>query len=705
MEVPKNNKKIIKLLLARGADPTAQSTKAQTPHDLAKEQDFHAAAAILEKAELTHQLIKAGGETTKPTMVTIRFGGPQGAGKSTLTDALRVTRLRSFFRSENQEDEGATNMQRRTKGINCTSFTDEHSAEFAIFDLGGNGEFLASHQMFIGDGSVPVIDCVVVSALDECLEENALRWCSLFASRNQPAPTPWPLLLIATRADKASHEHQRTVFDAFRKIKQTFRNDFQFPLDRPILIDTRKSWSDLTTDLRRTLGKLHDELVNHEDLPRQPTICQRIKELLPALKKVTPAPVITKQKFTDFMRPRIGIKDEERSQLSGQALASLLDKALRFLTGYATVLSFSQTRAQDFVVIDPQWLLSDIVGRLMAERPLPGPYIHYENGYADKQEVVSALDTKHLPGETAFEMVAGLGFCLEQKKLLKVLNPSKLLAARPAHFWCDDPTMVVNAGRRLKCKGAVVIANAFFPYLQVHFYHHYLAEYHEKLPMWNGGIRLVAGIRTPAEALIEAHPANVSIDIIVRGRRDTERACAKLLHELTEETLRKASEISPGSQLRVFYLSKLELDKISPSGLLSRPCVEYSEEKVVHAVKHGHHVTDGDASSPEDPANLLVSLLPHASVVQRVNTFSPSTPGPSEFLARSLSNRDWMAVLIRLAKGVNSFKECDGLAIGLAVNDREGDFVRQLREMNPYRRPPEIATEIFRQWLQCGDEQ
>ena len=430
----------------------------------------------------------------------------------------------------------------RTKGINCTSFRDDHSAEFAIFDLGGHGEFLAAHQAFIGDGSVPVIDCVVISALDECLEENALRWCSLFASRNQPAATPWPLLLIATRAEKASDEHQRTVFDAFQKIKQTFRNDFQFPLDGPILVDARKSWSGLTTILRRTLGKLHGELVNHVDSPRQPAICQRIKELLPTLRKETSAPVITKQKFTDFMRPRIGIKGEEQLELSAQALASLLDKALRFLTGYATVLSFSQTRAQGFVVIDPQWLRSDIVGRLMAERPLPGPYIHYENGYADKQEVVSALDTKHLPGETAFEMVAGLGFCLEQERLNKVLNPSKLCGARSLQHWCADPGMVVNGGRRLKCKGTKAIAHAFFPYLQVHFYHQYLAEYHEKLPMWNGGVRLVAGMRTPAEALIEAHPANMSIDIIVRGRCGTERVCADLLQELTEETLWKANE-------------------------------------------------------------------------------------------------------------------------------------------------------------------
>ena len=151
---------IIRLLLAGGADPTATLTPkdSKTPLHLAREQNFRLAVSILQKAELAHQLIKDGGEATNPTAVALRFGGPPGAGKSTLTEALRVTRLRSLFRYESQKDEGVENVQQRTKGINCQSYTGDGSRQFAVFDLGGQGEFLATHQMFIGDGSVPVID-------------------------------------------------------------------------------------------------------------------------------------------------------------------------------------------------------------------------------------------------------------------------------------------------------------------------------------------------------------------------------------------------------------------------------------------------------------------------------------------------------------------------------------------------------------------
>ena len=693
---------VIKLLLKRGANPTAVSNDSKTPLNLAEERRFYLAIAILRSAEVAHHLVQLGGKATQPTAVAVRFGGPPGAGKSTLTKALRVKRLRSLFRKESRADEGADNLQKRTKGINCKTFRDANSSQFTIFDLGGHGEFLATHQIFIGDGSVPVIDCVIVSALDCSLEEQALKWCSLFASRNQPTETPWPLLLIATRADKATEEQRRAVWNAFRKIQELFENYFCFPLNEPLFIDARKSWGDLTVILRNALSRLHSRLISNDDSPQQPAISQGMINFLPALRKKTSAPVVTKDEFIEFMRPRIGLESSELStDQSLPSLKSLFAKALQYLTGYASVLSFRQANLQNLVVIDPPWLLSDIVGRLMVEPPLPGPYINYDNGYAKRADVIAALETKYLPGETAFKMAAGLGFCLEQKQLQKVLNPSKLRSTRAPKHWRLDATMAVNAGRRLKVKGIVAISNAFFPHLQVHFYHRYLTEYDEELPLWNGGIRLVAGERTPAEALIEAHPAHMSIDIIVRGKSGTERACTELLHDLTEETLRKAVEISPGSQLGVFYLSRLELDQLSPAGLVSRPCVEYSAERVERAIRHGKFVTDGNASSPENPFDLLLS----AQALEQLTTPEDSSLPASDTVVQAISDEDWRVILLNLAKAVNNVDQCNILAKCLAVNDREGDLVEQLLSINPHRSPPEIATVIYHRWLQRAEGQ
>ena len=127
-----------------------------TPLDLAKGHGNYAAVSILERAEGAHQLIRTGEQLVPFETVTIRFGGPPGAGKSTLTNTLKVGRLWGYFRYESQIDEAADNVEQRTKGINCERFGDKDSGQFAILDLGGQGEFLASHHVFIGDGTVPV---------------------------------------------------------------------------------------------------------------------------------------------------------------------------------------------------------------------------------------------------------------------------------------------------------------------------------------------------------------------------------------------------------------------------------------------------------------------------------------------------------------------------------------------------------------------
>ena len=307
-----------------------------------------------------------------------------------------------------------------TKGISCQKFVDGSSCCFTILDLGGQGEFLATHQVFIGDGTVPVIDCLVLSTLDDALEENAFKWCSLFAGRNQPTPTPWPLMMIVTRADKANNLQMGAVEVAFNNIKRTFGGHFRFPFSKLFFIDAREPADGLMTEFRQSLSALHAELLAQDQPLCQPAICRSITENLQALRKSIAAPIISKDEFTKFMLPRIKITENDRA-FSDAALAGIIDSAVQYLTGSATLLTFSHPSTQDLVVIDPPWLLSDIVGRLMAEPPLPGPYVTYANGFADKDDFIAKLETKHTPGQVALEMCSGLGFCLQWTE--KVLNP------------------------------------------------------------------------------------------------------------------------------------------------------------------------------------------------------------------------------------------------------------------------------------------
>ena len=197
------------------------------------------------------------------------------------------------------------------------------------------------------------------------------------------------------------------------------------------------------------------------------------------------------------------------------------------------------------------------------------------------------------------------------------------------------------------------------------------------------------------EAIIESDPSNLSIDIIVRGRQGSERECSDLLHSLTEETLQKATEISPGSQLRLFFLSKFELDKLSAAGLPSRPLVEYSEERVLRAISHGECVTDGNASTPEYPDDLL---LPR-HFLQRGELHEELKAESAEPLTQTLPTEDWRVVLYRVANAINSYDECHGLAEGLQLNVRGEDTVKKLLQTVPHRETSDAAGRLFELWL------
>ena len=172
------------LCISNGALQAADGWSHPTPVDIAEQGGYSRLAAKLNQALNSHKLLSAG--QCDANTVLVRVAGPPGAGKSTLVDSMKTTRFWSYFRGESQDDEGDENFHMRTRGIQVHTHEDADQIRYRILDLGGQEDFTAANQLFVGQGRVSAINMIVVSSLDSPsnMEEEVLNRSSFFASRN-----------------------------------------------------------------------------------------------------------------------------------------------------------------------------------------------------------------------------------------------------------------------------------------------------------------------------------------------------------------------------------------------------------------------------------------------------------------------------------------------------------------------------------------
>ena len=231
----------------------------------AKTQGHDRLAQLLQKALDDQNLLDHGDQPVRTLL--LRIGGPPGAGKSTLARSLKTTRLRGTFRRESQADEGARNYLARTKGIQVHLYKDDGSTHYHVLDLGGHDDFATAHQLFIGQGKVPIVNMLVISGLLECSEmlKEMMKWCAFYASQSLPPLTgasaldggpdqpQQPIVVVATRLREASPENKHNVISCFGKAKLHYQKFLDFQ-EGPMFIDARKSWDEATIALRQSLA-------------------------------------------------------------------------------------------------------------------------------------------------------------------------------------------------------------------------------------------------------------------------------------------------------------------------------------------------------------------------------------------------------------------------------------------------------------------
>ena len=281
-----------------------------TPIDIAIQNGYSRLAQRLKRAVDSEKLLKFG--ERRADTVLLRIGGPPGAGKSTMVESLKTSRLYGAFRRESQTDEGDKNYLTRTKGIRVHTYKNNR-IRYQVLDLAGHDDFAAANQLFIGQGHVPIINILVLSSLMDSvvLEDEVMKWCAFYASSYQDSSQPehtmsgaahsarqhnQPMLFVLTRSFEASEKDNTSVYDVFAEAKRRFSKFLLFH-DIPLFVDARKSWTMEMKKLRQVLNHLKEIVL--ESTPNQPALCDDIKRALPWICKKTKTPTILRKDLLD----------------------------------------------------------------------------------------------------------------------------------------------------------------------------------------------------------------------------------------------------------------------------------------------------------------------------------------------------------------------------------------------------------------------
>ncbi|XP_072044494.1 death-associated protein kinase 1-like isoform X2 [Amphiura filiformis] len=427
----------------------------------------------------------------------------------------------------------------------------------SVWDCAGQMEYRVTHGMFLGAQNA--IFLVVYDLSKEACDpeqkraklrqsEEIFYWLAFVKAVNKYLNGKKPqVAIVATHCDVIPVKHKDHYRDIATKNVNEAREKFSRFLDisdKEFILGESSDMSDFHTKLEG----IADSLRRTRKIKG---LCYKIEQNKDTWVTAGP-PIISFSEYSDKVKQL----DDVSERLIRATTIDLHDMGVIYRAHIR-----KEGAGDDFIVLDPNWLFSTIVGRLFAGTNMPSsrPKLKAKLFYTSC-EICEVLEVADIDVKLLMSFMMHLELAVPFGAD-RYLVPAKLPSEMEPHIWSQNPDPPCNEiyGRRIQCSEDVIdiFTPTTFPCLQTRF----LKKYEHTIAVQNRLKFTASGM----SVLVQMTRDKRGIDVIVRGRGEDERAlCFEKLREALGIISTELEEHSPGTSTLMSYLSSSFLKQVSP---------------------------------------------------------------------------------------------------------------------------------------------
>ncbi|XP_065198031.1 uncharacterized protein LOC135829563 isoform X2 [Sycon ciliatum] len=538
--------------------------------------------------------------------LVVLVSGEQLVGKSTLIKTLRK-----------EGNNGTSTDSKRTRGIQMSNFTDERGQHLRIKDLAGQDAFSATHDIFCLSTSVPSLGIAVVNSKWDAklMTTSITTTAGRFLSRMPPSVTsdqPFNVMIIATFRDEIKREDHGKLAAKLATSYSSVEKEFGDKLHFRGRFAINATVNDADFDrLRVKLSEVCRDILSKSC--KQPKVLGQAEEVLAQLHDNIKEPFSTSRKFSRQLCAASNVEYDDNADSMNTAQ---IRRYRKILNAYGLIVSFSSPELDDIIVNRPNWLLSTVIGLILAPPGLDDEdMLHFIDGVAKVQEVLGKLNScegAEGQGPLLLQMVIQLGVLLQEKE--RILAPSRL----PTADNCLGSLAKKDSSSQSACAGVSFrtqhcFSTALVIRLQTELYAYFHELHGIPAELWKNLV-VVAPVHSPARGCISV--------------TDSLRQAVAVVHAPVEDTLdgycllallrmvfdRLAAQYSPGTNYSTSILSSASIRQHLHEPSTKFDFAVYDAEQVRSSVATQGHLSTSHRYVDRAPL-LLKWPVNHASLL------------------------------------------------------------------------------------------